>query len=317
MGSENEIPILDFNRNIRLKLEEGGEGWKEMSKKVRQAFESHSCFLIRCDDITNDLHDEFFTSMKSLFDLPEETKKKFCSPRPYRGYTAKSCVIPYAESFGIDNDRNPDTAQQDFINLMWPQGNPTLSAALSSYSSKTRELSSLILKMVVEAFELPQHYKLDIGELNSYNDARMTKYLTSEETKGSNIGLVPHTDKGTISFICDNGVQGLQLLSKTGNWVDINIPPNGFVVVVGDILQAWSNGRLEAATHRVVAKDEERFVFVFFAVPREGLIIKGPSELVDNENYPKRYRPFNYDEYVNYHHSIGSQEAPMEKFAGI
>ncbi|XP_058780871.1 probable 2-oxoglutarate-dependent dioxygenase AOP1 [Vicia villosa] len=317
MGSENEVPILDFSESIRVKLAEGGEGWKEMSKKVKEAFESHGCFLIRCDDISNDLHDEFFANVKSLFDLPEETKKKFYSPRAYRGYTAKTRVIPYSESFGIDNDRNPETALQDFIHLMWPEGNPTLNAALSSYTSKARELSSLILKLVVEAFELPQHYNLDVEELNRYNDARMTKYSTSEETKGSDIGLVTHTDKGTISFISDNGVQGLQLLPKTGNWVDVNIPTNGFVVVVGDILQAWTNGRLEAATHRVVAKDEVRYAFVFFAVPREGIIIDGPSELVDDENYPRRYRPFNYDEYVHYQHSTGTQESPLEKFAGI
>lgn len=82
-------------------------------------------------------------------------------------------------------------------------------------------------------------------------------------------------------------------------------------------MQAWTNGRLEAATHRVVAKDEERFAFVFFAVPREGMIIKGPSEFVDDENYPRRYRPFHYDEYVNYQHATGTQETPLEKFAGI
>ncbi|CAL5205605.1 unnamed protein product [Lathyrus oleraceus] len=316
MGNENEIPILNFNISGGVKLEEGGEEWKEMSKKVREAFESHGCFLIRCDDISNDLHDRFFTGMKSLFDLPEETKKKSVSSRAYRGYTSKSRILPYAESFGIDNDVNPDTALQDFIDLMWPQGNPSFSAALGIYTSKTRELSTIIMKMVVEAFELPEHYNLDAEELNYYNDARMTRYSTSEETKGSNIGLVPHTDKGTISFLCDNGVQGLQLLPKTGNWVDINIPTNGFVVVVGDILQAWSNRRLEAATHRVVARDEERFAFVLFAVPREGMIIKGPSEFVDDEN-PLHYRPFVYDEYVNYQHSTGTQEAPMDKFAGL
>ncbi|CAK8569247.1 unnamed protein product [Lathyrus sativus] len=317
MVTKNEIPILDVNRKNEVILEEGGKEWKEMSKKVKEAFESHGYFLVRCDDISNDLHDGFFTGMKSLFNLPEETKKKFISPRAYRGYMAKSRVIPYSESFGIDNDLNPETAHQDFIDLMWPQGNPTFSAALSSYASKARELSSLILKMIVEAFELPQHYNLNVEELNYYNDARMTRYSTSKESNGSNIGFISHTDKGTISLICDNGVQGLQVLPKIGNWVDVNIPPNGFVVVAGDILQAWSNGRLEAATHRVVARDEERFAFIFFAVPKEGMIIEAPSEFVDDQNYPLRYRPFEYDEYVNYQYSTGIDEAPLEKFAGV
>lgn len=111
------------------------------------------------------------------------------------------------------------------------------SEALSSMYSKTRELSSLILKMVVEGFDLPQHYNLDVEELGSTNDTRLTRYQHPEEKKDTEIAFVPHTDMGTITFICENEVQGLQVLSKTGNWVDVNIPPNGFVVICGDALK--------------------------------------------------------------------------------
>jgi isopenicillin N synthase-like dioxygenase len=111
------------------------------------------------------------------------------------------------------------------------------SKALKFISSKSRELSLLIVKMVVEGFGLPKQYSLDVEELNSYNGIRMTKYGVFEDTKNDDVGLIPHTDRGTIALICDNEVQGLQLLLKTNKWVDINIPPNGFVVLVGDILQ--------------------------------------------------------------------------------
>jgi len=124
MGSEIEIPILDFRRSSGVTLEEGSEGWKEMSKKVREAFESHGCFFLKCDEIPNELREKMFTGMKSLFDLPEETKQKFSNPGAYRGYTANSHVIPHCQSFGIDDALKPDTAQ-GFTNLMWPEGNPT------------------------------------------------------------------------------------------------------------------------------------------------------------------------------------------------
>lgn len=124
MGSEIEIPILDFRKSSGVTLEEGGEGWKEMSKKVIEAFENQGCFLIRCDEISNDLRERLFIGIKSLFDLPEETKKKFFSTKPYRGYTSKSRVIPHSESFGIDNSPKSDTTFQDFTNLMWSEENP-------------------------------------------------------------------------------------------------------------------------------------------------------------------------------------------------
>ncbi|XP_004501780.1 probable 2-oxoglutarate-dependent dioxygenase AOP1.2 [Cicer arietinum] len=123
MGSENEIPLLDFRTVNGVTLEEGGERWKEMSKKVIEAFESHGCFFLLSDQIPNNLREQMFTDMKSLFELPEETKKKFAGAKAYRGYTANSHVIPHCQSFGIDDALKPDTTEK-FTNLMWPQGNP-------------------------------------------------------------------------------------------------------------------------------------------------------------------------------------------------
>ncbi|XP_004504923.1 probable 2-oxoglutarate-dependent dioxygenase AOP1.2 [Cicer arietinum] len=318
MASESDIPILDFRKSKGVTLEEGSERWKEMSLKIKEAFESHGCFILRCDEISNELREELFTGLKSLFDLPEETKKKFVVPKPYRGYISKSHLIPHSETFGIDNSPKSNSSLQDFTNLMWPQGNPSFCKALSSMTLKTRELSLLVLKMVVEGLNLPQQYNFDVEELNNYNDTRVTKYQLPKDGKDSEVALALHTDKGTLGFICENEVQGLQVVSKTGNYVDVKVPSDGIVVIAGDILKAWSNGRFRAAPHRVVIRgDEERFVFVLFAVPKEGMVIKGPSELVDDENHPLRYRPFIYDEFVHYQHSTRTDESALEKFAGL
>ncbi|CAK8568680.1 unnamed protein product [Lathyrus sativus] len=123
MDSESGIPILDFGKNNRIILEEGSEGWKKMSKKVREAFENHGAFLLRWDEISNELHEEMFRGMKSLFELPEETKLKFSSPKTYRGYTSKNHVIPHCQSFGIEDAFQPNRTQ-NFTNLMWSEGNP-------------------------------------------------------------------------------------------------------------------------------------------------------------------------------------------------
>jgi len=106
--------------------------------------------------------------------------------------------------------------------------------------------------MVVEGFDLAQHYNLDVEELGSTNDTRLTRYQHPEENKDTEIAFVPHTDLGTISFICENEVQGLQVLSKTGNWVGVNIPPNGFVVICGDTLKVICH-LIEILSYSVIA----------------------------------------------------------------
>jgi len=91
--------------------------------------------------------------------------------------------------------------------------------------------------MAVEGFGLPEKYISEVEELNSTDDLRLTRYQLPQDNEDSEIALQPHTDKGTLAFICDNQVTGLQLLPKSGNWVDINIPPNGFAVVAGNMLK--------------------------------------------------------------------------------
>jgi hypothetical protein len=72
-----------------------------------------------------------------------------------------------------------------------------------------------------------------------------------------------------------------------------------------------------------LSRDKERLAFVHFAVPKKDMVIKGPSELVDDENHPRRYRDFVYDEYIKYQFptdvqkKTDMQKGALEKFAGL
>ncbi|XP_058783045.1 2-oxoglutarate-dependent dioxygenase AOP3-like [Vicia villosa] len=316
MDTESGVPILDFRKSTGITLEEGGQGWKEMIKKVREAFESHSMFLLRCDEIPKELQNEMFANIKSLFDLPEETKTKFTGKRVYRGYTSKSVALPNSQTFGIDDTFDPNETRS-FTKLMWPEGNPNFREALLSFSSEARKISSFILKMVVEGFGLPENYISEVEELCRGNDTRLTKYPLPKETTDSAITFVPHTDKFNLTFISENEVQGLQLLQKSGNWVNVNVPSNGFVVMVGEMLQVWSNGRFKAPIHRVAIRgNKDRYVFILFSLLKEETFIKVPPELVD-EDHPLRYKTFMYEDFINFIKTVGTKLGAFEDFAGI
>ncbi|KAK7352748.1 hypothetical protein VNO80_18176 [Phaseolus coccineus] len=294
------IPCFDFCKG-GIGLKEGSEEWKEMSKNVREACETHGCFLLMCDDIIpKSACEELFKNMKVLFDLPEETKQKHVSPRPYRGYTGKNTVIPLCEGFGIDDIPHLDAAEA-FTDLMWPQGNPLFCETLKTMTLKMIELCFLVLKMIVESYGLPQHYISKAENMKSSTFTKLIKYKVPESNNESELVLPAHTDNSTLTILCQKDVQGLQVLSKTDKWIELEIPQNGFVVLVSDILKAWSNGRLHAVTHKVVLREKERYAFGVFAGPKEEMNIEVPDELVDNQIHPLRYRPFNYGEYFNYY----------------
>ena len=118
-----EIPILDFSKEAASgSVGSDEKKRRELSNKVREACESHGCFLLMYDDHCKIPRQEFFLGLKALFDLPEETKTKYVSPKPYRSYSGKSPIVPFYQSFGLDEAQKLDQVQA-FTNLMWPRGN--------------------------------------------------------------------------------------------------------------------------------------------------------------------------------------------------
>lgn len=75
-------------------------------------------------------------------------------------------------------------------------------------------------------------------------------------------------------------------------WIDVQPLPGSFVVNVGDILEAWSNGRFPSVEHRVALHKEcERFSMVIFLDARPSLHIEAPPELID-DGHPSLFVPF-------------------------
>ncbi|KAJ8751647.1 hypothetical protein K2173_025806 [Erythroxylum novogranatense] len=302
--AQAEIPVVDLYVGLGRTI-----------RQVRKACESQGCFFLKCDNskVPISLREDMFRGMVAIFDLPEEIKNKYVSPKPYRSYLGKSSIAPFHQSFGVDDAHRLEAAQA-FTNLMWPQGNPSFCETLTTLSSKMLELSLLILKMIFESFGLESQYESHIE--NSTSMFRVMKYEVPPSSLDSAISLVAHTDKNAITILCDNGVPGLEVQTKDGKWAEVVIPQNSFFVIVGDALKAWSNGRLQAAKHRVVISgDKDRYSSGLFLIPKEEAMIEVPEELVDKD-HPLLYRPFYFADYMSYYVSMLSDDA-LDIYAGI
>lgn len=304
-----KIPILDFS----VKAVSDNETRRELCKQVREACESHGCFLLTYDyeTVSSKLCQDLFIAIKTLFDLPQETKTKHVHPKPYRSYSGKNPMIPFYESFGLDDAHNLDQVQA-FTNLMWPHGYPNFCETLHVMSSKMAELNFVVLKMIFESFGMEKHYESHIKESTSL--IKVMKYMAPP--KDSAIALSAHRDKNAITILCQNEVQGLEVETNDGEWASVVVPPNAFVVIVGEALKVWSNGRLEAVRHRVVISGkEDRYSCALFTMPKEESKIEVPCELVDKD-HPLLYRPFIFSDYISYFVSKLTDDA-LEIYAAI
>ncbi|XP_043700356.1 probable 2-oxoglutarate-dependent dioxygenase AOP1 [Telopea speciosissima] len=293
---EVQIPYIDLTKE-QLESKQGNEEWKELCGKVREACEEYGCFMVGYDGIPTELREEMFMAMKDLFDLPVETKQKNSNPQPTRGYRGNSGVAPLYESLGVDDAHCLDPAQA-FTQLMWPHGNPAFCQTMKNMSEKMHELEQLIRRMILESYGMPTYFNA-LAE-TTHPVFRMIKYNPPPANDEAGLGLLAHTDKSFLSILSQDQVKGFELLTKQGHWLQLAPLQGSFLVVVGEMFKAWSNGRLHAVEHRVVMRGEkERYSCVLFAIPKDGEVVEVPSELVDDD-HPLLFRPFNYIDYIYY-----------------
>ncbi|CAM8961582.1 unnamed protein product [Rhodiola kirilowii] len=318
MGVEALIPIFEISlEDLKLgpNAANGGCGENnDMRTKIREACEVHGCFLLRCNESgTPSLAEEMFEGMRSLFDLPDDIKRRYISKRPYSSYLGKDPIVPLQESFGID-DAHLVESSQAFTGVVWPQGNPEFCSALNGMSSIMLQLNLAMLKVIFESYGAGSCYESFAEKTSTV--FRLMKYNVPL-SGAAGMGLVPHTDKNALTILCQNDVQGLEIMSKDGVWTHLVVPHGCFFVVVGDVLKAWSNGRMHAVKHKVtISGNKDRYSCGLFTLPKEGVLVEVPKELVDNE-HPILYKPFSYTDYVSYFVQSNNREDALEIYAGV
>jgi isopenicillin N synthase-like dioxygenase len=95
-----------------------------------------------------------------------------------------------------------------------------------------------------------------------------------------------HTDFGSLTLLWSQDVAGLQIKTKSGQWLYVPPVDNGIVCNVGDTLDFWSAGYLKSTVHRVIRPPEDqanqfRQGLFYFVRPGNHVDIKpAPSPLL-------------------------------------
>ncbi|KAH6758779.1 2-oxoglutarate and oxygenase superfamily protein [Perilla frutescens var. frutescens] len=231
------------------------------------------------------------------------------------GYIPQSAVSPLYQSFGIDDPRSPQKLHT-FVNRLWSQGNPTFSKNIVSFSEELSEVDKLIRRMVVESLGLEKYMKEHLD--STYYVARVQKY-DAPRSREAELGARSHSDKNIITILYQlNQVPGFEFFTKDGEWILVQPSLNSYIVMAGESLSAWTNGRLHPPQHRVMmAGEEDRYTIALFSNPKAGYMIKAPEEMVDEE-HPLLYMPFDYNHYLQFYFSQAGQTSPdaLKEFCG-
>jgi isopenicillin N synthase-like dioxygenase len=209
--------------------------------------------------IAQSVIDDAFARTRQFFALPDDMKQRYVVPggAGQRGYTP----------FGIETAKGAARADlKEFWHLGrdLPSGvnDPTMPpnvdvAELPEFNADTRRLFAAmdalglkILRAIAVYLGLPAGF-FDDKVAGGNSILRLLHYPpVPSNTAGARAGA--HEDINVITLLLGAEEAGLQLLDRDGQWLDIDPPPGGVVVNIGDMLQRLTNHVLPSTTHRVV-----------------------------------------------------------------
>lgn len=150
----------------------------------------------------------------------------------------------------------------------WPD-RPGFRLAWQNYFDEITEAHLRVQRGVALALDLEPTYFEDLdGETMLH--LRMLHYPPSDRVTPApgQMGCGTHTDYGTVTLLADDGVGGLQVQQRSGEWIDVVVPDEHLVVNLGDLMAIWTNDRYVSNPHRVVnPRGRDRYSIPLFVTP--------------------------------------------------
>lgn len=237
-----------------------------------------------------------------FFALPEQVKRKYhvAGGGGARGYTpfgietAKGAThYDLKEFWHVGREIPRDSRYADSMPAnCWPDEIPEFrEVAYGMYQSLDR-LGAKVLSALGLHIGLPADWfddKIDSG--NSILRPLHYPPITAPEVPNERAGA--HEDINLITLLVGASAEGLEVLSRAGEWVPFTADADTIVVNIGDMLQRLTNHVYPSTTHRVVNPKGEkarqpRYSTPFFLHPNPDFVIDVLPGTVSADN-PSRY----------------------------
>jgi isopenicillin N synthase-like dioxygenase len=121
---------------------------------------------------------------------------------------------------------------------------------------------------------------------------RLINYPPVGEAQPGQMGAGEHTDYGTLTILWSPESRGLQVRTRSGEWLDVDASPHSFIINLGDLMANWTNDRWISTLHRVTPRVNQgrRQSIAFFHNPNPDALIECLPGCCDAA-HPAKYAP--------------------------
>ena len=307
MNTANSIPSLDLNdfksSNTEKKL--------NFVHKLGEAYEEVGFLSLKNYGLTNEVEQELYQEVYSFFDLPTEIKSKYEKPElnGQRGYVSfgKETAKGYKKSdlkefwhFGQELAKDDPLINEYEPNVFCSEL-PNFNKIGRHVFNNLEKTGIYILQALAIYLNLPENY-FDKKVTGGNSILRAIHYPPIKtEPKGA-VRAAAHGDINLITILMGASASGLEVQTRSGNWIPVTALPNQVVVNIGDMMSRLTNNKLHSSIHQVVnppKKDwgKPRFSIPFFMHPRSEMSLNCLDCCIDDKN-PKQFQDITAGEFL-------------------
>ena len=264
------IPVIDFQQLLA--------GDAETRLQLRRGVREVGFLIVENTSIELSQINSLLEKYRQFFLQPETLKIPFDMSK-----TGSNRGWGRAKGEQVNPNANPDYKQVFDVGVELPKGHnlsvqtyyapnlwPNLfgfKEEVLAYYDRAYDVSLKLLGEIADIADLPKDFFVDKFD-PPMALLRANYYPPRPETAGEkDFGIAEHTDYGCLTLLAADGVPGLEVLLKSGEWVPISAQPGQFVINFGEMIERWSNGKIRATLHRVIGTSKQRISIPFFFNP--------------------------------------------------
>jgi len=246
--------------------------------------------------------DAAYDVFQRFFALPAEVKRKYHQPGTggARGYTpfgietAKDSKHPDLKEFWHIGREIPRDSK--YADVMAPNVWPDEIAGFREHGYGLYEALDALGTRVLRALALHIDLAEDFFEDKTHFGNSILRPIHSPPITATDIPNVragAHEDINFITLLVGASAEGLEVLTREGDWLPITTEGDAIVVNIGDMLQRLTNHVYPSTTHRVVNPQNEnarkpRYSVPYFLHPNPDVVLDVLPSCISADN-PSRY----------------------------
>ncbi|PWA24496.1 hypothetical protein CCH79_00011796 [Gambusia affinis] len=280
------IPVVDFSVYNLSKKDATDEELQSLSQELKTAFSQVGFVFLKNSGISQEEVERVMESSKRFFLQPEELKKRF-SRKSFPNNPNHGWVSMEAERL---NPSQPGDLKEAFNvasfhpDIKWPLSDAVrdFREIHTAFFQRCKELSLRVLRVMAQSLSLDPDVFLNahqfIGTDENGTTLRSLYYppLKSETAKEGQLRCGEHSDYGSITLLFQ-GSEGLQVCTRSGEYISTPNIPGTVLVNVADLMQRWTSDQLLSVRHRVllppVGDSSTRQSLAYFVQPDNEALI--------------------------------------------